>query len=60
MCRKTYFIKRILLSAVLAGITGPLIGIYDVTGKGLAGTVTIDPPKLPEPVPVTTRPYQLR
>jgi polygalacturonase len=43
----------------VTGITGPLIGIHNVTGKGLDGAVTIDPPKLPDPVPAATRPYQL-
>jgi polygalacturonase len=42
------------------GITGPLLGVYNVTGSGLKGAVTIDPPKLPEPVPVATKPFQLR
>jgi len=27
-----------------------LIGINNVSGSGLKGAVTIDPPKLPEPV----------
>jgi len=34
----------------VTGFTGPLIGINNVSGSGLKGAVTIDPPKLPEPV----------
>jgi polygalacturonase len=43
----------------VTGFTGPLLGINNVTGKGLDGAVTIDPPKVPPPVtgPATT--YQL-
>jgi polygalacturonase len=44
----------------VTGYTGPLIGINKVTGKGLAGAATIDPPKVPEPVPAPAKPYQLR
>ena len=32
----------------LTGFTGPLIGVNNVSGSGLKGAVTIDPPKLPE------------
>jgi polygalacturonase len=42
----------------ITGYTGPLIGINNVTGIGLDGAATIDPPKTPEPV--TGKPYQLR
>ncbi len=34
----------------VTGFTGPLIGINNVTGEGLKGAATIDPPKLPEPI----------
>ena len=43
----------------VTGFTGPLLAIHNVTGKGLEGTVTIDGPKLPDPVPVPAKPYQL-
>jgi polygalacturonase len=43
----------------VTGFTGPLIGIHNVTGKGLAGAATIEPPKLPEPVKEPATPYQL-
>lgn len=36
----------------VTGLTGPLLGINNVTGKGLEGAAPIDPPKLPAPVPV--------
>jgi hypothetical protein len=41
----------------VTGFTGPLIGINNVTGKGLEGAAAIDPPKVPEPVKATS--YQL-
>jgi polygalacturonase len=42
----------------VAGFSGPLIGVHNVTGKGLQGAQTIDGPKLPDPVPAG-KPYQL-
>lgn len=44
----------------VTGYAGALLGINNVTGTGLKGAVTIDPPKLPDPVPVPSQPYQLR
>jgi len=43
----------------VTGLTGPLLSIHDVTGKGLAGAATIDGPKLPDPVPAPAEPYRL-
>lgn len=40
----------------VTGVVGPLLSINNVTGTGLKGAVTMDPPKLPEPVPVSTKP----
>ena len=37
-----------------------MIGVNNVTGRGLEGAATIDPPKLPEAVPPAAKPYQLR
>jgi len=34
----------------VTGYAGPLIGINKVTGKGLAGAATINPPKVPDPI----------
>jgi len=42
----------------VTGFTGPLIGIHNVTGKGLEGAATIPAPKVPEPV-VAPEPYRL-
>jgi polygalacturonase len=44
----------------VTGFSGPLIGINNVTGKGLKGAATIDPIKIPDPVPVINPAYQLR
>ena len=43
----------------VTGLAGPLLSIYNVTGKGLEGAASIDPPKLPEPVPVSPEPYRI-
>jgi len=40
----------------VTGIAGALISINNVTGTGLKGAALIDPPKLPEPVPVVAQP----
>jgi polygalacturonase len=44
----------------VTGYTGPLVGIYNVTGSGLKGAAAIEAPKFPEPVPTPATPYQLR
>ena len=44
----------------VTGLTGPLIAIHNVTGKGLEGAVKIDGPKVPDPIPAPARPYTLR
>ncbi len=43
----------------LSGLTGPLLGINNVTGKGLEGAVTIEAPKVPEPIAAPNPPYKL-
>jgi hypothetical protein len=43
----------------VTGYSGPLVGIYNVTGKGLDGAVPIDAPKLPEAVPAAAQPYRI-
>ncbi len=43
----------------LTGLTGPLLGINNVTGKGLEGATTIEAPKVPEPVVAPNPPYKL-
>jgi polygalacturonase len=43
----------------VTGVTGPLIGIHNVTGKGLEGAAKIDGPKVPDLVPAPAKPYRL-
>ena len=43
----------------VTGFTGPLLSISNVTGTGLEGAVTIDPPKLPDEVVAPAQPYKL-
>jgi len=62
-CAKGIFLANIkkakLSNLKVTGYSGPLLSINNVTGTGLTGAVTIDPPKLPAPVTATTQPYQL-
>jgi hypothetical protein len=44
----------------VTGYAGPLIGLHNVTGKGLEGAASIDGPKVPEPVPAPAKLYELR
>jgi polygalacturonase len=43
----------------VTGFTGPLVSIYNVTGKGLEGAATIDGPKVPDAVPAPVTPYRI-
>ena len=43
----------------VTGVEGPLIGVHNVTGKGLQGAAEIDGPKLPDPIPAPAQPYVL-
>jgi polygalacturonase len=43
----------------VTGFAGSLINTNNVTGSGLNGAASIDPPKLPDPVPAPSQPYQL-
>jgi hypothetical protein len=36
-----------------------LVGIHNVTGRGLEGAATIDGPKVPDAVPAPAKSYQL-
>ncbi len=62
-CAKGIFLANIKDAVIkdikVTGFTGPLLNISNVTGKGLAGASTIDPPKLPDPIPVPAEPYKL-
>ena len=43
----------------VTGYAGPLLGIHNVTGRGLEGAATIDGPKVPDPVPTPGAAYRL-
>jgi hypothetical protein len=43
----------------VTGYSGPLIGIHNVTGKGLHDAAQIDGPKVPEPIAAPAQPYSL-
>jgi hypothetical protein len=43
----------------VTGVTGPLIGIHNVTGTGLEGAAQIDGPKVPDPIPAPPALYVL-
>ena len=43
----------------VTGITGPLLSIYNVSGQGLGGAVTMPVPKSQDPIPQPATPYQL-
>ena len=62
-CAKGIFLANIKNAVIrkveVSGFKGPFLSISNVTGTGLAGAVTIDPPKLPDPVPTPTEPYKL-
>ncbi|MGC4104318.1 glycoside hydrolase family 28 protein [Ferruginibacter sp.] len=54
-------IKKAKLKNInVTGFTGPLISINNVSGKGLDGATTIEAPKVPETIPATQPPYQLK
>lgn len=44
----------------VTGFAGPLLGLNNVTGKGLEGAAAIDAPKVPDPVTAPAQPYRLR
>ncbi len=54
-------IKEVRIKNIsVTGYTGSLLGINNVSGKGLDGAVTIDPPKVGESVPDSDVPYKLQ
>jgi len=61
-CAKGIFLanikKAVIRNINVTGYTGPLLNTNKVTGTGLGGAVTIEAPKLPEPVPAS-KSYQL-
>ncbi len=62
-CRKGITLANIRKADIrdvkVTGVTGPLLSIHNVTGKGLAGAATIDGPKVPDLVPAPATPYRL-
>jgi polygalacturonase len=62
-CRKGISLANIRKAEIrnvkLSGLTGPLVSIHNVSGKGLEGAATIDGPKVPDLVPASAAPYQL-
>jgi polygalacturonase len=46
-------------NVTVTGFSGPLIGIHNVTGKGLKGAVTIEGPKVPEAIAAPAEAYRL-
>jgi polygalacturonase len=44
----------------VSGITGPVLSVYNATGKGLEGAMQMEPPRPPDDLPASTTPYELR
>ncbi|MFT3843972.1 MAG: glycosyl hydrolase family 28 protein [Lacibacter sp.] len=44
----------------VSGFTGPLLGTYNVSGKGLEGAVAIDAPKVPDAIIAPAVKYELK
>ena len=44
----------------VTGFTGPLLGTYNVSGKGLEGAVVIDAPKVPDAIIAPAVKYELK
>jgi len=49
----------VIRNVKVTGFAGPLVNINNVTGKGLAGAVTIAAPKVEDPIAAPNKPYQL-
>ncbi|HUA57643.1 MAG TPA: glycoside hydrolase family 28 protein, partial [Verrucomicrobiae bacterium] len=43
----------------VTGLTGPLVSVHNVTGKGLEGAAQVDGPKIPDAVKPPEKPYVL-
>jgi polygalacturonase len=52
--------NAVIRDVKVTGVTGPLIGIHNVTGEGLEAAAQIDGPKVPDPIPAPPQPYVLR
>ena len=44
----------------VTGLAGPLLSTVNVSGSGLEGAASLDPPRAPEAMPAATAPYSLR
>ena len=44
----------------VTGLSGPLLSIYNVTGKGLDGATVLPAPRTPDPLPTAATPYRLQ
>jgi hypothetical protein len=62
-CAKGIFLANIKNADIrdikITGFTGSLLNTNNVTGKGLTEATQIDPPKLPDPIPIPGTPYKL-
>jgi polygalacturonase len=62
-CGKGIFLANVKNAVIrkveVSGFKGAFLSIANVTGTGLAGATTIDPPKLPDPIPTPSAPYKL-
>ena len=52
--------NAVIRDVKVTGLTGPLLSIHNVTGKGLAGATQIDAPKAGDPIAAPATPYILR
>jgi polygalacturonase len=44
----------------VTGLSGPLLSIFNATGKGLEGATALPEPRTPDPLPTAATPYQLK
>jgi polygalacturonase len=62
-CRKGISLANVRKAEIrnvkVSGLSGPLVSIHNVSGKGLEGAATIDGPKVPDLVPAPAEPYRL-
>ena len=49
-----------LKNITVTGYTGPLVSVYNVTGKGIGDAAKLEAPKVPDPVPSPATPYELK
>jgi len=63
-CRKGISLANVKKAEIrnvnVTGLTGPLLSVHNVSGKGLNGATTIDGPMVPDLVAAPALPYRLR